>query len=293
VNDNNIKSDLHLHTTASDGRLDPDKLVQLAKTKGLDVIAVTDHDTVDGIELALESASKLSICMIPGVEINTDVPGSELHMLGYFVDFTRQDFLDALNSLRGARETRALAMIEKLKNLGMPIEWGALKALSKDSPIGRPHVAQALVEAGYVSSFQDAFDNYIGRNKPAYVEHKKMSPVETIHLIRSVHGIPALAHPDYIAGLESMLPELKSNGLMGIEIYYCHYSEEIKKKLLKLSKKYDLIPTGGTDYHAFGDNKETMIGDTQPPAECVRKLFDLAKATNPELMAKYNISLEF
>jgi 3',5'-nucleoside bisphosphate phosphatase len=291
VNAYNIKSDLHLHTTASDGRLDPDKLVQLAKTKGLDVIAVTDHDTVGGVELALESASRLSICLIPGVEINTDVPGAEVHMLGYFVDFTRQDFLDTLNSLRGAREIRALAMIEKLKNLGMPIEWEALMALSKDSPIGRPHVAQALVQAGYVSSFQDAFDNFIGRGKPAYVEHKKMTPIETIHLIRSVNGIPVLAHPDYIAGLEGLLPELKHNGLMGLEIYYCHYSEEIKKKLLKLSRKYDLIPTGGTDYHAFGDSKETMIGDTQPPGECVIKLFDLAKVTNPELLSKYNISL--
>lgn len=148
-----------------------------------------------------------------------------------------------------------------------------------------------MVEAGYVASFQEAFDNYIGKNKPAYVEHKKMTPVETINLIKSVKGVPVLAHPDNITGLENILPELKNTGLVGMEIYYGHYSEETKKRLLKLSKKYDLIPTGGSDYHAFGDNKETLIGETQPPAKFVKQLFDQGNLSNPELISRYEISI--
>jgi 3',5'-nucleoside bisphosphate phosphatase len=290
VDNNSIKSDLHLHTTASDGRLSPAQLVELAVKKGLDVIAVTDHDTVEGLRMALDTAKKLqSICVIPGVEINTDVPGAEVHMLGYFIDFDDGDFLEALSSLRNARETRAVQMLSKLDKLGMHISWEKLKGLSKDSSIGRPHVAQALVEAGYVLSFQEAFEKFIGRGKPAYVEHKKMTPVEVVKLITEARGVPVLAHPDSIPGLAKMLKALKEQGLMGLETYYGSYSHEVIHKLLKLAKLNSLVPTGGTDYHAFNDSKETMIGGTQPPPEYLRELFKLGSMRNPWLFEKYGI----
>lgn len=288
-----IKSDLHLHTSASDGRLEPGQIVDLAVVAGLDVIAITDHDTVEGVGTALSIAQKYpSITVIPGVEINTDVPKTEVHMLGYFLDFTSNILLKTLKELRMSRETRALQMIDKLSKLGMDIKWERLVVLSKGGSIGRPHVAQALVEAGYVDSFKVAFDKYIGRSCPAYVEHKKMSPIEVIKLIIEVKGLPVLAHPNNIENLEIILPELKNNGLVGIEIYYGGYTENVIERLVRLANKYDLIPTGGSDYHAFHEENEINIGGAQPPTDSIIKLFNLANDRNPEYMVKYNLSLK-
>jgi predicted metal-dependent phosphoesterase TrpH len=288
-----IKADLHLHTTASDGRLSPGQLVELAVQKGLNVMAVTDHDTVDGIDAALKAASNLDdISIIPGVEISTDVPGMEVHMLGYFIDFKSNKLIDTLNELRDSRVIRAHSMLDKLDKLGMHIEWDKLKELAGDSVIGRPHIARALLEGGYVNSFAEAFDKYIGRNGPAYVEHKKMTPVEVAKLIIEVNGIPVLAHPDNINNLDEMLGDLKPAGLMGIEVYYGKYTADIINRLLGLAKKYELLTTGGSDYHAFHDERETMIGDINIPEESVRKLYSAATRTNSELVNKYKLYLD-
>lgn len=292
IHNNSLKSDLHLHTTASDGVLQPEKLVELAFKRGLDVIAVTDHDTVDGILPALGEASSLkSISVIPGIEINTDVPRTEVHMLGYFIDFNNKELLRSLGELRDSRDVRAAKMIDKLGKLGMKIEWEQLKHIAQDSPIGRPHVAQALVEAGYVHSSQEAFDKFIGRNSPAYVEHQKMTPLEVVKLIRSVGGIPVLAHPDNINGLENMLADLKTVGLAGMEVYYNGYSDFVVERLLRLAVQYDLIPTGGSDYHGIKGRQETMIGDVKVPPKSVRKLYQMAEMYNPGLLHTYKLSL--
>ncbi len=287
-----FKSDLHMHTTASDGVLSPAELVDLAFKRGLDIISITDHDTVAGILPALEKARSLkTITLIPGIEINTDVPGAEVHMLGYFIDFNNKEFLNSLGELRDSRNVRARQMLEKLSSLGMKIEWEHLKRIAQDSPVGRPHVAQALVEAGYVHSSQEAFDKFIGRNCPAYIEHKKMTPLEVVRLIINVGGIPVLAHPDNISSLESLLPDLKAAGLMGMEVFYDSYSDSAIRRLLGLSLKYDLIPTGGSDYHGIKGHQETMVGDVKVPPESIRRLFKLAEKCNPILLSTYNLTL--
>jgi predicted metal-dependent phosphoesterase TrpH len=288
-----IKADLHLHTTASDGRLSPEQLVALAVERGLNIMAVTDHDTVEGIEPALTAAASFnSIKVIPGVEISTDVPGLEVHMLGYFINFKSEKLITSLGELRDSRIIRARGMLEKLDKLGMHIEWGRLKEIAGDSVVGRPHVARAMVDAGYVASSIEAFDNYIGRNGPAYIEHKKMTPLDVVKLITEVSGIPVLAHPDNITNLDDMLGKLKEAGLMGLEIYYGRYTTATIKRLLNLAKKYDLLPTGGSDYHAFHDERETLIGDISLPEDCVRKLYSLADRINSDLVNKYNLHLD-
>jgi predicted metal-dependent phosphoesterase TrpH len=273
-----LKGDLHVHTTASDGRLSPQELVSLAVQLELDVVAITDHDSIDGILPAMNAAELFSsFTIIPGVEIGTDVIGGEIHVLGYFIDYTDSSFLAILNDLRDSREGRAQKMISKLKNMGMPIKWERVRQLAQDGSVGRPHVAQVLLEAGYVSSIREAFDKYIGRNGPAYAERKKMTPLESVEMIINSSGLPVLAHPAYIENLEEVLTELKGAGLVGMEVYYGGYDAEAVEKLAGMAAAFDLIPTGGSDYHAFDDGAETMLGGALAPAASIDKLFSVAR----------------
>jgi predicted metal-dependent phosphoesterase TrpH len=244
---------------------------------GLDVIAITDHDTVDGITPALEAARNYTpISVIPGVEINTDVQQGEVHILGYFVDYHDNKFIKELLRLRNAREDRARKMIDKLHELGMNIEWDRVQELAQGGTICRPHIALALLEKGYVHSEKEAFDKYIGHNRPAYAERRKLLPTEAVRLITDAKGLPVLAHPDNIPALDSLIRELCDVGLAGIEVYYKDYGMDTIGKLLNFASKYSLITTGGTDYHAFGEGLEVMIGDTVVPEDSVKHLFTLA-----------------
>ena len=167
------KIDLHLHSTASDGRLSPAEVVRESARLGLMAIALTDHDSVDGIAAALEAGKDFpNLLVIPGVEINTDVPGGEVHILGYFIDYTDPKLLATLGESRDSRETRGKRMVEKLEQLGVHIEWRRVKEIAGDGVIGRPHVAQALLEKGYISSIRDAFSKYNGQGGPAFLSGK-------------------------------------------------------------------------------------------------------------------------
>ncbi len=178
------KVDLHIHSTASDGRLSPAEVVCKAAEAGLTVIALADHDTVDGIAPALEAAKTFPrLKVIPGVEISTDVPQGEIHLLGYFIDYTHHELLNSLGRMRNSRQQRAQGMIAKLKNLGLSIEWGRVKEIAGSGSIGRPHIAQAMLEKGYIASIKEAFTKYIGWGGPAYVKREKMSPAEVVKLI--------------------------------------------------------------------------------------------------------------
>ena len=283
-----MKADLHLHTTASDGRLAPKELVSLAAKVGLDVIAITDHDTIDGIAPALAAAkTSPSLTVIPGVEINTDVPHGEVHILGYFIDYTDLKLAASLQKLRDSRLGRAQQMIDKLGNLGMKIEWQRVCELAQGGSVCRPHIAQALFEKGYVGAEKEAFDKYIGHDGPAYVERYKLLPVEAVKLIIDARGLPVLAHPADISDLKELVPKLKEIGLVGIEIYYKHYNSDIIAGLLKVAKQHALVPTGGTDYHAFGDASEVMIGGALTPPQSVEQLFALANRHSLELLKRH------
>lgn len=282
-----MRADLHLHTTASDGRLSPEEIVHLAQSQGLSVIAITDHDTVEGIVPALEAASTPpSLMVIPGVEISTDVPHGEIHILGYFIDYTSNELRDTLARFRKSRQERAQKMIAKLRDLGVRVEWQRVQELAGGASMGRPHLAQAMLEGGYITSLKEAFAKYIGRDGPAYAEREKMTPVEAVELVVRTHGLPVLAHPADINRLESLLPELKSAGLIGIEVYYNGYTMNAMQNLRAIADKYELIPSGGSDYHGLDTEGETRPGEVTVPSESVKRLISLAEGTQARLRAK-------
>jgi predicted metal-dependent phosphoesterase TrpH len=269
-----LKYDLHLHTTESDGRLTPSQLVNLAKTRGLEIISVTDHDSVGGIDEAIQEAQKKhQIKVIPGVEINTDLATGELHVLGYFIDHKSSDLINSLEKIRSSRVIRAQKMVENLNHLGIDVEWNTISELASGESICRPHIALAMLKKGYVTSEREAFDKYIGRNGPAYVEREKIKPEEAVIMISKAGGLPVLAHPADIPELDIMILNLMHEGLLGIEVYYAQYNYSTIKMLANLASKYGLLMTGGTDYHHFQDGVEPQIGSVDIPANAIRQLF--------------------
>jgi predicted metal-dependent phosphoesterase TrpH len=272
-----LRFDLHLHTTESDGRLKPAELVKLAKARGLEVIAITDHDSVGGIDEAVkESINWAPLTVIPGVEINTDLSSGELHVLGYFLDYKNAELVTMLESIRESRIGRASKMVGKLGQLGMPVDWQRILDLARGESICRPHIAQAMLEKGYVSSEREAFDKYIGRNGPAYIEREKIKPADAVEIIKKSGGLPVLAHPADIQGLDEMLRELINAGLVGLEAYYAQYDKDTITRLVQIANRYKLLTTGGTDYHHFQDDREAPLGSAQVPVESIKQLFKAA-----------------
>jgi predicted metal-dependent phosphoesterase TrpH len=268
--------DLHTHTTASDGLFSPTELVRRAKEAGLHTIAVADHDTSDGLAEALEAGHTYGVQVIPAVEINTDVPGTEVHVLGYLPDYQQPAFQSVLTTLRDARALRGQRMVEKLNALGIPVRWERVREIAGGS-VGRPHVAQALLELGVVTTIGEAFDRYIGRNGPAYVPRYKLTPEDAARFISSVRGVPVLAHPWGLPNLEGWIPRLKEAGVAGIEVYYGDYSDEVVEALAALARHFGLIATGGSDYHGPGIHP-TPLGGRYVPPEAVDQLQAEAEA---------------
>jgi hypothetical protein len=272
------KVDLHLHSTESDGRLPPGELIQLCYDNGVRRLALTDHDTTNGLPIAIEAGQKLGVEVIPGIELSTDIPGTEVHVLGHFVDYTDAAFQEKLHQFQLGRLGRAEGMVAKLGELGVPISWGRVKEIAGEGSVGRPHVAQALLEAGHVKSMPEAFDKYIGRNGPAYVERYKLTPEEAVALIHSVKGMAVLAHPLETAGLEAIIPDLVAAGLDGIECYYQGYGVKEVEHLVATARKHGLVPTGGSDYHGFpmsGMREVTNApGSVRIPPEVVDELLE-------------------
>jgi len=282
-----MKVDLHLHTTASDGRLTPELLVEAAVKERLSVIAITDHDSIDGIAPALLAAEAFpSLKVIPGVEINTDIPNGEAHILGYFIDYKNKELKRALERLRHSRETRARKMVAKLGELGIDVEWRRVKELAGGGSIGRPHIAQAMFERGYIPSFQEAFIKYIGRKGPAYAERERLSPVEAVALVVKAGGLPVLAHPADINDLEDLVIDLKQAGLVGLEAYYNGYHRKAIARLVDLANKYGLITSGGSDFHGLDSGNEIPIGGVDVPLNCAERLIALAEQRSQEVTTR-------
>lgn len=272
------KIDLHLHSTASDGRFSPADIVHKSVERGLTIIAIADHDSVDGIVPALTAAKAFSqLKVLPCVEISTDVPSGEVHVLGYFIDYTDPEFAARLEKMRHSRRERAQGMIAKLRDLGIRIEWQRVQEIAGSGTIGRPHLAQAMLEKGYIASIKEAFTKYISRSGPAYVEREKMTPVEAVALILKANGLPVLAHPLTTSDPESMVIELKAAGLVGIEAYYNGYTADEINQLVSLAERHNLITSGGSDYHGLDDSAETMIGAAETPIESAERLLALAE----------------
>ena len=272
------KVDLHLHTTVSDGRLTPSELVKYTAEQGLEVIAVSDHDITDGLDEAYATAQEYPhMTIIPSIELSTDVPGDEVHMLGYFIDYEDNEFQAILNKFREGRLDRGELMVGKLAEYGMKIEWERVLEIAGEGSVGRPHVALALVEKGYFKEPKDAFDEYLCNGGLAYIERKKMTPVQGIQMLAKVGGAAVIAHPAQIVGLDDMLGELKEAGLAGIEVFYAGYSPDTISWLYEVSVKHNLVPCGGSDYHALGNTGEQVPGSMGPPMESVERLKRIAE----------------
>ncbi len=267
-----MKADLHLHTTASDGRLTPTEIVERAAQMGLSVIAITDHDCVDGVQIAIEAAESSQVLVIPGVEIGTNTSKGEAHILGYFIDHRHPGLLRVLDELRASRRDRGRKMVAKLGEMGIRLEWERILQLASGGTIGRPHIAQAMLERGYVTTLKEAFVKYIARGGPAYVERKKMTPTEAITVIVDADGLPFLAHPGDIDNLEPFVRELKSAGLVGIEVYCGTYTAGKIARLEALAEKYDMIASGGSDYHGLDQAIGSEMGRTDIPRESLERL---------------------
>jgi predicted metal-dependent phosphoesterase TrpH len=256
---NSSRVDLHSHTTASDGGLAPEDLVARAASLGIEVLAITDHDTTEALPAALAEAQRWELTVVPGVEISTVSKREEIHILGYFMDLDNPDLQALLARTREARWERAQKMLDRLAKFGLPVEWQRVVELSGGGgSIGRPHVAAALLEAGHVSTWDEVFDLWIGRGCPAYVERYKLTPEEAIDLVRQSCGLPALAHPFIYTrsgerkkgiDLRYWLPRLREAGLEGIEVYYPNYPRRASRLLLEAAVHYNLLITGGSDFH--------------------------------------------
>ncbi len=217
------------------------------------------------------------ISLVRGVELSTDIPGSEVHILGYFMDVEDETFQRELARFRDGRLGRGQEMVRKLRALGMPITFERVQEIAGDASIGRPHVAQALLESGYIKTIAEAFDRFIGRDGPAYAERDKLTPEQAIELIRSAGGVAFFAHPSYTKDIDSVIPKMKQAGLTGMEVYYRSYGPETVEWLRSAAERYDLVPLGGSDYHGLGNEGDREIGDIPLPDAAVRRFLSIGE----------------
>jgi hypothetical protein len=239
---------------------------------GLAAISIADHDTVEGVEAALRVSKEYGIEIIPGVELSSEIKGVELHLLGYFIDWRDKWFRNKLREFQAARKDRAQRIIEKLQDLGMEIPYEAVLALD-GRVLGRPHIAQVMLDHGYVKTIDEAFDRYLGLGKPAYVEKFPLSPKEAINIIKRMNGVPVLAHPVF-AQADDMLPELIELGLQGLEVYHSKHDAQTTSYYEQLAQKYGLLMTGGSDAHG----SEAPVGSVRVPYSLVEELKKAATA---------------
>lgn len=248
--------DLHIHTTFSDGTCSPEEVVRIAKEKGLFAIAVTDHDTTDGVKIALKKGQEMGIEVISGVEISADFE-IEMHILGLFIDVDNVFLQDKLKILEVFRKERNPKIIKKLRKMGYDISMEDVERVASGEVIGRPHIARVLVQKGYFDSTKAVFEKLLGFGKPAYVKKEKLKPYEAIRAIKEANGIAILAHPHkylYLdEGPENVFEELKEYGLDGLEVYHSDHTDKETRELLEIAKKLDLVISGGSDFH--GANK--------------------------------------
>ncbi|MCH8008748.1 MAG: PHP domain-containing protein [Chloroflexi bacterium] len=258
------RGDFHCHSTASDGVLSPADLVKLAYEQGVRVMALTDHDSTEGLAEA-RAAIEPDFTLIPGVELGTDIPGAEVHMLGLFLNPGQPELQEILKKLRDGRLGRGEGIVKKLEEMGNKISWEQVQRIAGDASVGRPHIAQALLDNGEVATIKEAFDKYIARNGPAYVERDKMTPVEAVETIVRMGGIPCIAHPRDLENIDNMLAELKAAGMVAMEVYYKDYAPDEVERLRQLAEKHDLLALGGSDYHGLHGPNEPFPGGQHTP----------------------------
>ncbi len=267
--------DLHAHTTCSDGVLTPEELVAAAVNAGLAAVAVTDHDTVDGVARAQHAASCLAaranLEVIPGVELSSQAGGREIHILGLFIDATTPELGELTARQRAYRDERAEIMVARLHKLGIPINMAAVADMASGAPIGRPHVAAALVRVGTVAASQEAFDRYLGIGRPAFVAKRSADAAEVISTIHGAGGVAVVAHPGSSRVREKLLGELANLGLDGIEVRHPRHPERRERSLLESCERLGLLPSGGSDFHGPGRG-DAQLGQHRVPIQWSERL---------------------
>ena len=255
--------DLHTHTSKSDGSYTPTELVDYAIEKNLAAVAITDHDSIEGLDEAVAHAAALkerglpSVEVIPGIEFSTKYEKQDVHIVGLYISYDGQAFQDALGGFVDSRINRNRKMCANLQGAGIDITYEKLLAMYPDAVITRAHYASYLLENGYVKSRQDAFARYLGDHTKYFVPREKVTPAQAVELIVKAGGVPILAHPPlYHMGndrLDALVSFLKADGLMGIEVFYSTYSNQDVRDMQRLADKYELLVSGGSDFH--GANK--------------------------------------
>jgi predicted metal-dependent phosphoesterase TrpH len=262
--------DFHLHSTASDGVQTPSWVIGTAFARGVQVLALSDHDTTAGLDEAAAAAKEAGLRLIPGLELSTDLGKADVHLLAYGFDRTSKPLQDFLQWQRDGRIGRTRRIVEILAEQGMPLDVARVFEIAGEATVGRPHVARALLEKGYVASVQEAFDQWLGNGKPADVDRPKLEPADAIRVVHENGGVVFVAHPvfigeDYAAAIE----QLRAWGADGIETYYKHYDPETVAAHAALAARLGMAASGGSDYHGLGNPDDREIGDIPFPDERV------------------------
>ena len=272
------KADLHVHTTASDGLLSPEEVVKWAAHKKLSAVAITDHDTIKGVQPAVDISKYYNVEVIPGIEFSSEHMDEEIHILGYYIDYDKSWLKEKLDEMYQSRYIRAINMIKKLNDIGINITLEQVKSIAENATIGRPHIARAMQEKGYIDNMKDAFKKYIGRGSPAYVERYRISCQEAIDIIKQLGGVPVLAHPGLI-NKKDCIKEILDMGIEGIEVYHTKHDNEVIRYSLKLAAEQELLITGGSDCHGIFLNNEPIMGNVWVDYKYVELLKEKSKST--------------
>ena len=271
-----VREDLHLHTNASDGVKSPSELVDLVSSTSLTLFAITDHDTTAGLDEAESASLKYpGITFIPGIELSAEVDGAEIHLTCHFIDRHNSEMQSELSALMQDRELKAEQIVDRLGEIGLPVDWEDVVA-NADGAIGRPHIARAMLARGYVSSVSDAFTRYLSPGRPAYISRRKLGGIRALQLVHDAGGVATVAHPRTVSNVEGVLSTLKPHGLAGIEVYAEKYGTDMIDRYSVLADRFDLVKSGGSDYHANNTVNEIVPGMNGPPPGTVRKLYERA-----------------
>jgi len=262
--------DLHMHSTFSDGVLSPKELVEMAGRKKLVAISLADHDSLDGYSELYPAAEAAGIEVFPGVELSCEHAGNDVHVLAYGVDLEDDAFLSLLSRFRSARLERGIQIVEKLSDCGIDIRIEDVLAKAKGGALGRPHIAEVLMEQGHVSEFGEAFAKYIGEDCPAYVEKYKLEPADAVVHIHHAGGLAFVAHPGYYLEKQDTFDVLIDSGFDGIEVYHPHHNASVVERLAAVAKEKDLLMSGGSDFHGFAGRDN--MGEPSVPYEVLARI---------------------
>lgn len=272
-------ADFHTHSTASDGTLAPVELIHESARRGLRVVALTDHDTIQGVEEATTAGHEHGVTVVTGIEFSAHVERGELHLLGYGVDPSDQSLGQRLAELRNSRRERAARIADRLADLDIELPEDLVTGMASSESVGRPHIARALVEMGIVASVSEGFDKYLGRGRPAFVWRELIEPEEAIKLVQGAGGVTVIAHPLSVPHYRQLIPELISAGLAGIECYYGGYDEEQRAHLAEFAAELGVLATGGSDYHGPETRESRELGSVDIPEHAIVALLKVLEVS--------------